>query len=62
MVAGIASIRIEDNVATRKLRVESKISSCVVPDTDLQTLCDRQTLRSFDGYAPEHSFPSAHYI
>ena len=61
IVAGIAAICVEENAATRKLHAQYKISSCVLPGTELQKLCDSQTLLSFDGFSPEHSFPSAQY-
>lgn len=57
IVAGIAVICAEENPVSQTLRDQYKVSSCVLPDTELQELCNSQTLQSFDGYIPEHSFP-----
>ena len=57
IVAGIAVICVEENSVSQTLRDQYKVSSCVLPDTKLQELCNSQTLQSFDGYIPEHSFP-----
>ena len=59
IVAGIAVIAVEENEATQELRNRYKISSCVLPGTELQNLCNSQTLESFENYRPEHSFPQA---
>ena len=59
IVAGIAVIAVEENQATQELRNRYKISSCVLPGTELQNLCNSQTLESFENYRPEHSFPQA---
>ncbi len=61
IVAGIAVVCVEENAATREMREKYKVSSCVLPGTNLQALCNSQTLTSFEGYQPEHSFPQADY-
>ncbi len=61
IVAGIAVVCVEENAATREMREKYKVSSCVLPGTDLQALCNSQTLTSFKGYQPVHSFPQADY-
>jgi adenine phosphoribosyltransferase len=57
IVAGIAAVCIEDNEATRAMYNSYKISSCVLPGSDIQAQCNRQTLDSFSSFNPEHTFP-----
>ena len=58
IVAGIAAICVEDNRATRLIREKYNLSSCILPGTDLQRQCDRQTLESFADFDPSSYFPN----
>ncbi len=57
IVAGVAAVCIEDNVATKTMREKYKVSSCVVQGTDFQDQCNRQTLESFSSFKSEMIFP-----
>ena len=57
IVAGIATIAMEDNDRTAGYRAAYPIVTAVQPDTDLQEQCNRQTLDSFASYKPEMAFP-----
>ncbi|MXW47730.1 MAG: hypothetical protein F4Z97_03640 [Gammaproteobacteria bacterium] len=53
IVAGIAAICVEENEATKLMRSKYTLSSCILPDTDLQEQCNRQTLDSFANFDPK---------
>ena len=57
IVAGIATIAIEDNDRTAGYRAAYPVVTAVRPSTDLQEQCNRQTLDSFASYKPEMAFP-----
>ena len=57
IVAGIATIAMEDNDRTVGYRAAYPVVTAVQPDTDLQEQCNRQTLDSFASYKPEMAFP-----
>ena len=57
IVAGIATIAMEDNDRTAGYRAAYRVVTAVQPDTDLQEQCNRQTLDSFASYKPEMAFP-----
>jgi len=57
IVAGIATIAMEDNDRTADYRAAYPVVTAVQPDTDLQEQCNRQTLDSFASYKPEMAFP-----
>lgn len=57
IVAGIATIAMEDNDRTAGYRAAYPVVTAVQPDTDLQEQCNRQTLDSFASYKPEMAFP-----
>ena len=57
IVAGIATIAMEDNDRTAGYRAAYHVVTAVQPDTDLQEQCNRQTLDSFASYKPEMAFP-----
>ncbi len=57
VVAGIAAVCIEDNGVTKDMYQRYKLSSCVVPGSEIQAQCNGQTLDSFDQFKPEHTFP-----
>ena len=57
IVAGIATIAMEDNDRTAGYRAVYPVVTAVQPDTDLQEQCNRQTLDSFASYKPEMAFP-----
>lgn len=57
IVAGIAAISIEDTPVSREMSRQYKMASCVVPGSDIQAQCDRQTLDSFADFRPERYFP-----
>ena len=57
IVAGIATIAMEDNDRTAGYRAAYPVVTAVQPDTDLQEQCNRQTLDSFANYKPEMAFP-----
>ena len=58
IVAGIATIAMEDNDRTAGYRAAYPVVTAVQPDTDLQEQCNRQTLDSFASYKPEMAFPN----
>ena len=53
IVAGIAAICVEENEATKLMRSKYTLSSCILPGTDLQEQCNRQTLDSFANFDPK---------
>ena len=57
IVAGLATIAMEDNDRTAGYRAAYPVVTAVQPDTDLQEQCNRQTLDSFASYKPEMAFP-----
>ena len=57
IVAGIATIAMEDNDRTAGYRAAYPVVTAVQPDTDLQEQCNRQTLDSFASYKPVMAFP-----
>ena len=57
IVAGIATIAMEDNDRTAGYRAAYPVVTAVQPDTDRQEQCNRQTLDSFASYKPEMAFP-----
>ena len=57
IVAGIATIAMEDNDRTAGYRATYPVVTAVQPSTDLQEQCNRQTLDSFASYKPEMAFP-----
>ena len=57
IVAGIATIAMEDNDRTAGYRAAYPVVTAVQPDTDLQEQCNHQTLDSFASYKPEMAFP-----
>ena len=57
IVAGIATIAMEDNDRTAGYRAAYPVVTAVQPDTYLQEQCNRQTLDSFANYKPEMAFP-----
>ena len=57
IVAGIATIAMEDNDRTAGYRAAYPVVTAVRPSTDLQEQCNRQTLDSFASYKPEMAFP-----
>ena len=57
IVAGIATIAMEENDRTAGYRAAYPVVTAVQPDTDLQEQCNRQTLDSFASYKPEMAFP-----
>ena len=57
IVAGIATIAMEDNDRTAGYRAAYPVVTAVQPCTDLQEQCNRQTLDSFASYKPEMAFP-----
>ena len=57
IVAGIATIAMEDNDRTAGYRAAYPVVTAVQPDSDLQEQCNRQTLDSFASYKPEMAFP-----
>ena len=57
IVAGIATIAMEDNDRTAGYRAAYPVVTAVQPSSDLQEQCNRQTLDSFASYKPEMAFP-----
>ena len=57
VVAGIATIAMEDNERTTGYRASYPVITAVQPGTDRQAQCNRQTLDSFASYRPEMAFP-----
>ena len=56
-VAGLVAIAMEDNEKTASYRKKFPCITAVLPDTDLQQQCNRQTLDSFAKYDPSMAFP-----
>ena len=57
IVAGLATIAMEDNDRTAGYRASYPVVTAVRPGTDRQDQCNRQTLDSFADYKPEMAFP-----
>lgn len=57
VVAGLATIAMEDNERTASYRASYPVITAVQPGTDIQEQCNRQTLDSFADYRPELAFP-----
>ena len=57
IVAGIATIAMEDNERTAGYRASYPVITAVQSGTDRQDQCNRQTLDSFASYKPEMAFP-----
>ncbi len=57
IVAGVATVCIEENATTQKMRDTYKCVAAVIQGSALQEQCNRQTLDSFASYTPEKSFP-----
>lgn len=57
IVAGIVAICIEENDATKAMYKRYKMSSCVVPGSEIQIQCNAQTLDSFKTFKPQLTFP-----
>ena len=57
VVAGLASIAIEENARTLGFRQTYPCASAVVPGSRWQAECNTQTLSSFASYMPEMAFP-----
>ena len=56
-VAGLVAIAMEDNEKTASYRRAYPCITAVLPDTDLQQQCNRQSLDSFANYDPSMAFP-----
>ncbi|MBN9890334.1 phosphoribosyltransferase family protein [Salipiger abyssi] len=59
VVAGMATITMEENDATAAYRARYKVVSAVLPGSRWQAEANAQRLSSFDSYAPERTFPTA---
>ena len=57
IVAGIATIAMEDNERTEGYRASYPVITAVQPGTERQEQCNSQTLESFASYKPEMAFP-----
>ena len=57
VVAGIATVCIEENPATRRLREKYRCVTAVLPRSAIQTQCNQQTLASFADFSPDMVFP-----
>ena len=57
MIAGLVAIAMEDNEKTASYRKKFPCITAVLPDTDLQQQCNRQSLDSFASYDPSMAFP-----
>ena len=57
IVAGIAAVCIEANTVTEAMYQRYKMSSCVVPGSDIQAQCNNQKLDSFNNFKPQDYFP-----
>ena len=56
-VAGLVAIAMEDNEKTASYRQKFPCITAVLPDTNLQQQCNRQSLDSFSSYQPSMAFP-----
>ena len=56
-IAGLVAIAMEDNEKTASYRKKFPCITAVLPDTDLQQQCNRQSLDSFASYDPSMAFP-----
>tara|TARA_B100000900_G_scaffold365052_1_gene340065 strand:+ start:164 stop:805 length:642 start_codon:yes stop_codon:yes gene_type:complete len=56
-IAGLVAIAMEDNETTASYRKKFPCITAVLPDTDLQQQCNRQSLDSFASYDPSMAFP-----
>ena len=57
VVAGIATVCIEENPATQRLREKYYCVTAVLPHSTVQAQCNQQTLASFADFSPERVFP-----
>ena len=57
VVAGLVAIAMESNKKTDGYRECFPCITAVLPNTELQTQCDHQSLDSFKAYKPEMAFP-----
>lgn len=58
VIAGIATVCIEENLATQNLRERYLCSTAVLPGTALQAQCNAQQLDSFADFQPSIIFPN----
>ena len=56
-VAGLVAIAMEDNEKTASYRQRFPCVTAVLPDSDFQQQCNRQSLDSFANYEPSMAFP-----
>ena len=56
-VAGLVAIAMEDNEKTASYRQKFPCVTAVLPDSNLQQQCNRQSLDSFSSYQPSMAFP-----
>ena len=56
-VAGLVAIAMEDNEKTASYRRRFPCVTAVLPDSDFQQQCNRQSLDSFANYEPSMAFP-----
>ena len=56
-VAGLVAIAMEDNEKTASYRQKFPCVTAVLPDSNLQQQCNRQSLDSFSSYQPSIAFP-----
>lgn len=59
VVAGLATITMEDNEATAAYRATYKVVTAVLPGSRWQAEANAQRLSSFDSYRAERTFPTA---
>jgi adenine phosphoribosyltransferase len=57
IVAGIAAVCLEENDVSNKMRATYKVSSCVLPGTEMQRQCNSKHLEYFSTFNPECIFP-----
>ena len=57
VVAGIATVCIEENERTRAFRERYRCSTSVLPGSEWQRQCNAQWLDTFEGYDPAVYFP-----
>ena len=57
IVAGIAAVCLEENDVSNKMRTTYKVSSCVLPGTEMQRQCNSKHLEYFSTFNPECIFP-----
>ena len=59
VVAGIATVCLEESAGAAALRQRYKVSSAVLPGSPIQDQCNRQTLASFAAFDPGTILPDA---